>query len=94
MAKQLTAEELRQQAVRALMTLRFLARVSREPFDYQQWRKGYFSKHDLDQLLLTKDLRSISDESYRECSLSRSRSRFPLRPSLYVGPRSYIGPGA
>jgi hypothetical protein len=58
MAKQLTEEELRQQAVRALSdslgpvdALRFLALVSREPFDYQQWRKEYFSKYDPDQLL-------------------------------------------
>jgi hypothetical protein len=49
MAKQLTEQELRQQAVRALSdslgpvdALRFLALVSREPFDYQQWRKEYF----------------------------------------------------
>jgi hypothetical protein len=49
MAKQLTEQELRQQAIRALSdslgpvdALRFLALVSREPFDYQQWRKEYF----------------------------------------------------
>jgi hypothetical protein len=49
MAKQLTEQELRQQAVRALSdrlgpvdALRFLASVSREPFDYQQWRTDYF----------------------------------------------------
>ena len=42
MAKQLSEKELRQQAVRALTdslgpveALRFLALVSREPFDYQ-----------------------------------------------------------
>ena len=58
MAKQLTEQELRQQAVEALSdrlgpvdALRFLALVSREPFDYQHWRKDYFSKYDLDQLL-------------------------------------------
>jgi len=58
MAKQLTKQELRQQAVRALAdklgpvdSLRFLALVSREPFDYQQWRKDYFSHFSVDELL-------------------------------------------
>jgi hypothetical protein len=47
MAKQLTEQELRQQAVRVLSdslgpvdALRFLALISREPFDYQEWRAG------------------------------------------------------
>jgi len=58
MAKKLTEEELRQQAVRALTdrlgpveALRFLALVSRETFDYQQWRREYFSDYDIDALL-------------------------------------------
>lgn len=58
-AKQLTEKELRQQAVRALTdslgpveALRFLALVSREPFDYQEWRREYFSEYDLDKLLI------------------------------------------
>jgi hypothetical protein len=58
MAKELTEQELRQQAVRALSdslgpvdALRFLALVSREPFDYQEWRRQYFSQYDLDELL-------------------------------------------
>ena len=58
MAKQLTAKELRQQAVRALTdslgpveALRFLALVSREPFDYQEWRWEYFSQYKIDELL-------------------------------------------
>jgi len=58
MAKQLTEQELRQQAVRALSdslgpvdALRFLGLVSREPFDYQQWRKEYFSHYSVDELL-------------------------------------------
>jgi hypothetical protein len=58
MAKQLTEQEPRQQAVRALSAslgpvdaLRFLALVSREPFDYQQWRKEYFSRYSVDELL-------------------------------------------
>lgn len=58
MAKQLTERELRQQAVRALTdslgpveALRFLALVSREPFDYQEWRREYFSQYDIDELL-------------------------------------------
>lgn len=58
MAKQLTEQELRQQAVRALSdrlgpvdALRFLASVSREPFDYKQWRNEYFSHYGVDDLL-------------------------------------------
>jgi hypothetical protein len=58
MAKQLTEQELRQQAVRALTeslgpveALRFLALVSREPFDYQEWRRKYFSQYNMDELL-------------------------------------------
>ena len=58
MVKLLTEQELRQQAVRALAdklgpveALRFLALVSREPFDYQQWRKKYFSHYNVDELL-------------------------------------------
>ena len=58
MAKQLTEQELPQQAVRALSdslgpvdALRFLALVSRESFDYQQWRKEYFSHYSVDELL-------------------------------------------
>lgn len=46
MANQLTEQELREQAVRALSdslgpvnALRFLALVSRAPFDYQEWRR-------------------------------------------------------
>ena len=59
MAKQLTEKESRQQAIRALTdslgpveALRFLALVSREPFDYQEWRREYFSQYSLDELLL------------------------------------------
>jgi hypothetical protein len=58
MAKELTEQQLRQQAVRALTdslgpvdALRFLALVSREPFDYQQWRQEYFSHYSVDELL-------------------------------------------
>jgi len=58
MAKMLTEEKLRQQAVQALAdklgpvdALRFLALVSREPFNYQRWRKRYFSHYDVEELL-------------------------------------------
>jgi hypothetical protein len=58
MAKQLSETELRRQAVQALSdslgpvdALRFLALVSREAFDYQEWRREYFSQYDLDELL-------------------------------------------
>jgi hypothetical protein len=58
MAKQLSESELRRQAVQALSeslgpvdALRFLALVSREPFDYQEWRRNYFSQFNVDELL-------------------------------------------
>ena len=58
MAKQLTEQELRHQAVEALSdrlgpvdALRFLALISREPFDYQKWRREYFSRYTVDELL-------------------------------------------
>lgn len=58
MAKMLTEEKLRQQAAQALAeqlgpvdALRFLALVSREPFNYQRWRKKYFSHYDVEELL-------------------------------------------
>ena len=58
MAKQLSETELRRQAVQALSeslgpvdALRFLALVSREPFDYQEWRRSYFSQFSVDELL-------------------------------------------
>jgi hypothetical protein len=58
LAKQLSETELRRQAVQALSeslglvdALRFLALVSREPFDYQEWRRGYFAQFNVDELL-------------------------------------------
>jgi hypothetical protein len=58
MAKQLTEQELREQATKALAdklgpvdALCFLALVSREPFDYQHWRKDYFSNLTIDEML-------------------------------------------
>ena len=58
MSKQLTDQELRRQAVRVLSeglgpvdALRFLALVSREPFDYQRWRQEHFSSYSIDELL-------------------------------------------
>ena len=58
MAKKLSESELRRQAVQALSeslgpvdALRFLALVSREPFDYQEWRREYFSQFNVDELL-------------------------------------------
>ena len=58
MAKMLTEKKLRQQAVQVLAeklgpvdALRFLASVSREPFNYQRWRKRYFSQYGVDELL-------------------------------------------
>ena len=58
MAKKLSENELRRQAIQALSdslgpvdALRFLALVSREPFDYQEWRRNYFSQFNVDELL-------------------------------------------
>jgi len=58
MARRRTNQQIRKQAANALAdklgrveTLRFLARVSREPFDYQRWRKDYFSHLSIDELL-------------------------------------------
>jgi len=58
MAKLLTEQDLRKQAAEVLAdklgpveALRFLALVSREPFDYQEWRKEYFSKYTVGELL-------------------------------------------
>lgn len=59
MAKMLTEQKLRQQAVRVLAeklgpvdALRFLASVSREPFNYQRWRKRYFARYDVEELFV------------------------------------------
>jgi hypothetical protein len=59
MAKKLSENELRRQAVQALSeslgpvdALRFLALVSREPFDFQEWRREYFSQFNVDELLV------------------------------------------
>jgi hypothetical protein len=67
MAKQLSEKELREQAVRALSdrlgpvdALRFLALISREPFDYQQWRENYFARYGVDELL--KEVRDSQGE--------------------------------
>ena len=34
-----------------VQTLRFLALISREPFDYQAWRERHFAGMSLDQIL-------------------------------------------
>jgi hypothetical protein len=59
MARQLTEQELRAQAIKALAdklgpveALRFLALVSREPFDYQRRRQDYFSHMSIDEMLV------------------------------------------
>lgn len=58
MAELLSEQELRKKASEALAeklgpveALRFLALISREPFDCQQWRKEYFSGYSVDQLI-------------------------------------------
>jgi hypothetical protein len=58
MGNQLTEQELRRQAVQALSdrlgpvdALRFLALISREPFNYQEWRRQFFAQYNVDELL-------------------------------------------
>lgn len=67
MAKPLSEQELRKQAVEALAerlgpveALRFLALVSREPFDYQKWRKEYSSCYNVDEL--SEEIRRFHSE--------------------------------
>ena len=69
MSKPLTERELRRQAVQVqteelgpVDALRFLALVSREPFDYQQWRKEYFSRYSLEELL--EEIRAHHEEKH------------------------------
>ncbi len=57
MAEFMAEQELRERAIRALEehlgpveALRFLALVSREPFDYQEWRKRYFAHNTVADL--------------------------------------------
>ena len=57
MAEFMTEQELRERAIRALEehlgpveALRFLGLVSREPFDYQAWRKRYFTHSTVEDL--------------------------------------------
>lgn len=63
MAEFMTEQELRERAIRALEehlgpveALRFLALVSREPFDYQEWRNRYFAHNTVEELF--RDIRS------------------------------------
>lgn len=70
MAKRLEEQELRQKAVQALEeklgpveALRFLALVSREPFDYQAWRQKYFSRYTADELF--QEIRSERQQKHR-----------------------------
>lgn len=57
MAERMAEQELRQRGVQALEeklgaveALRFLAVISREPFDYQAWRDRYFSGYNAEEL--------------------------------------------
>ena len=71
MEKLLTEQELREKAVRALEerlgpveALRFLAPVSREPFDYQQWRRRYFA--DVTVETLFHEMQELERKAPRE----------------------------
>jgi hypothetical protein len=62
MAEQLADETLRERGLDALerelgpaLTLRFLASISRQTFDYQSWRDAHFGGLSLDEIL--KDLK-------------------------------------
>jgi hypothetical protein len=87
--KQLTEKELRQQAVRAITeslgpveALRFLALISREPFDYQEWRREYFSQYDLDKLLSEVRKQRNRNAPDRRLNTCRSGSVEVSLPSL------------
>ena len=90
MAKQLTEQELRRQAVQALSdslgsvdALRFLALVSREAFDYQEWRREYFSRYDdLDELLQEVRKHNSSKNSLPLSVRDSSTFADPLRDRL------------
>ena len=58
MAEQLDDDALRARGLAVLeerlgpvQALRFLALISREPFDYQAWRESHFAGMSLDQIL-------------------------------------------
>ena len=58
MAEPLEDDALRSRGMTALeeqlgpvQALRFLALISRQPFDYQSWRKRHFAELSLDQIL-------------------------------------------
>ena len=59
-----------------VQALRFLALVSREPFDYQEWRRQYFSQYDVDELLieLRKDRSRNTPDRRPKVSASGVRS--------------------
>ncbi|HLC40802.1 MAG TPA: hypothetical protein VJO34_04135 [Methylomirabilota bacterium] len=71
MAKLLNEQELREKAVRALEerlgpveALRFLALISREPFDYQEWRRQHFADATVDALL--REMQGVNKKPPRE----------------------------
>jgi len=43
--------ELLEENLGPVQTLRFLALVSRQPFDYQNWRQGHFGEMSLTEIL-------------------------------------------
>lgn len=42
--------------------LRFLAMISREPFDYQRWRQQHFGEMSLDEILTQAQAASIQPQ--------------------------------
>lgn len=42
--------------------LRFLAMISREPFDYQRWRQQHFEEMSLDEILTQAQAASIQPQ--------------------------------
>jgi hypothetical protein len=51
LAQFLTAESGLSDTLDPVDALRFLSLVSREPFDYQEWRRSYFAQFNVDELL-------------------------------------------
>jgi hypothetical protein len=45
-----------------VQTLRFLALLSRQPFDYQRWRQQYFAGMSLTEVLTQAQRLSISQQ--------------------------------
>jgi hypothetical protein len=86
---------LRRQVVQALSdrlgpidALRFLALISREPFDYQEWRREYFSQYNVAERLNP----SMKSARFRLAEtpnwINITARRFGMQPSQFTFPIS------